>query len=395
MVRGNSRRPALRRGAVALGLALALWCGSPAVAQSVTIPPATITATTPVSQTDQNTIRQYVAQWSPGLSSEDPSEIATSRTRLLAPLETDGIGVPFRLAYGNEVSAAVEPLLRENDELIVINALRILGEVATDRSVNSIETILAANPAANPGGNGANPSADVRTLPGVRYTAIYALVRTFEAVAGESPAVSPERIRAMIDRLGQIVRTDEDPWILDVGVRALLAAGTIEKQNFESIRAAAYTQVGDAVSERVRSLDDTVPGEDRLYFAVRAAVAMRDALTDRRSLPAAAAKAGAAMSGDMMAFAQARIEAGVDHPTEERRLLAQIVTASQASMFFAARAINPASNPPTPPSLGPLINPSDPNQRPQDAEFRRQAPTEVRKLETSPFDFPSGRFARP
>ena len=342
-----------------------LFAPSAAFAQTTTIPASIITKTAQLTPDEVRTVNQYAEQAAQNLSSDDPSAIGTARERVLSPLSTRGIGVPFRLAYSNAVCPVAEPLTSNDDELIAVNALRVLGEVGTDRSLNALERSLD-HPAV-----------------AVRYTAAYGLLRTFEALSKETPAVSPERVQSLLARLGEMIRNEEDPWILDVSVRALIAASKIERQNFEAIPAAAILQMAEATGNRVRTIPAYEENLDRLTFMLRATVACRDALTNTgRPLPAPAARAAAGLSGHTLAFTVARVESGVENQ-EELDLLRSLVRSAQASMFFAATAIDPGGtqNPPR------NIDPSEPN-------FVEQANREIEKLYAPPYSTPRGRFDR-
>lgn len=377
LVRGLPRRLLVALGlSVCLSASVSGW--SSASAQTVVIPDAVITSSVPLNRDQTAQIAQLVAESVPDLSSDDPELVGQARNRLLAPLEKAGIGVPFRLAYSNALTPELEPLARDERELTAVNALRILGEIATDRATLAVETAVD-----HPG-------------VGIRYTAVYGLARTFDAVATESPAVAPPRIEQLISRLAELVRNEPDPWILDVAVRALVAAGSIDKENYENIRAMAYASLCEAASTRVRTLPMEEDGVDRLFFILRAGVAARDALTDQRSLPAAAASNAAALGGDTLAFAAARIQRG-NIAEEERTLLTSMSLASQAMVFFAGTSISGSTPPRTPEALPDLRNRDmdDRAVRTRDQEFIRRAVAEIDRLYSSPFSFAARRFNRP
>jgi len=363
-----------RRLLVALGLSICLYAGpawSPALAQVASVPDAVITSTSSLTQPQIAQIEEVVRAGVADLTNDDPELVGAARTRLLAPLEKAGIGVPFRLAYSNLLCPQLERLATGGDELTAMNALRLLGELATDRSTNSVE------PALDHAGSD------------VRYTAVYSVGRTFEAVASESPAVAPSRVRALIDRLAERIRNEPEPWILDVAVRAMITAGLIDKDNFEDVRAHAYQQLAAAAADRVRTLPLEESGTDRLIFMLRASVAIRDAINDARSLSTDAARSGAAFGGDVLTFAAARVQRGEVVP-EERELLNSLARTSQANTYFAAGVIDTRASLPTPAPIPPLAQDGG-----NDDAFVRAAVQEVDRLYQPPFNFERGRFNRP
>ncbi len=371
LVRGLPRRLLVALGlSICVPAALPSWGG--AFAQSVTIPDSVIVSSSPLGPNEQDLIVRFVRENVADLTGDDPEAAGLARNRLLAPLEKDAIGVPFRLAYSNALCLQVEPLAGDERELVSINALRLLGEVATDRATNSLE-----------------PALD-HIGTGVRYTAVYSIGRTFDAVATESPAVAPARVRALIDRLAELIRNEPEPWILDRAVRTMISAGAIDRENFDGVRGHAFAQLAAAVSDRVRSLPLEEGGAERLYFLLRASVAIRDAFNDTsRVLPVDAASAGAALGGDALTFAAARIQRG-DVAEDERALLNSLAKTSQANVFFSAGAIAPTAPPlPTPEPLPDLTE-----QRNDDL-FVRRAVAEIDRLYSSPFSFPARRFDRP
>lgn len=363
-----------RRLLVALGLSICVYAGQ-AAAQVASVPDAVITSATSLSPAQIAQVQQVVDQDLAELISDNPETASAARNRILAPLEKPGIGVPFRLAYSNQLCPQLERLAVGENEVVAMNALRILGELATDRSTNTIE------PAIDHAGSD------------VRYTAVYSVGRVFDAVATESPAVAPARVRALIDRLAELIRNETEPTILDVAVRAMITAGSIDKDNFQDIRAHAYTQLSQAASDRVRTLPMEEDGVDRLTFMLRASVAIRDAINDARSLSPEAAKAGSAFGGDVLTFAAARVQRG-DISAEERELLNALSRNSQANNYFAASVVDAGVTLATPTQL-PDLTPDGGDVARNDDAFLRAAVEEVDRLYVRPFNFERGRFNRP
>jgi hypothetical protein len=373
MVRGLPRRLL-----AALGLSLCVLSAVPGVAsaQQAQIDQATMTSITSLNSSQTAQIEAYVREPLADLASEDPELVGQARNRLIDPLETRDIGVPFRLAYSNALCPELERLATSENELTAINALRVLAEIATDRSSLAVEGAVD-----NPG-------------VGVRYTAVYALGRIFDTVAREAPAVAPQRVSAMMDKAGETIRNEEDHWVLDAAVRALVAAGSIDKDNFRDTRDRAYQTLADAVAGRIHTFATDEGGPERVQFMLRAAVALRDALTDTRALSRPAATAAAAMGGETLAYLAERVQVGGDLAPEEREVLQSISRTTQAAIHFAGTAAG-ASNPaPTPlPDL--RGTPTDPGAN--DDAFIRAVVAEITRLEDTGnrFGFRRGQFTRP
>ena len=158
-----------------------------AVAQT-DLPPATIRATD-LSPDQIGQIQEYVRQQFERLQAENPDAKTTMRAvrdRLLAPLRDREISFRFRQEYSNLIVPQIQAWPQDN-ELYVVNMLRIAGELATQESTALVEGKLADQSAP------------------VRYAAVAALGRTFDAIQTEPlPKLVPLALRA---GLGNEVKT--------------------------------------------------------------------------------------------------------------------------------------------------------------------------------------------
>jgi hypothetical protein len=226
-------------------------------------------------------IADYVRRNSGNLGGDDPLLIRRDRAALLSPLLDSAATVPFRLEYARALLPVVEPLTSHENEIVAINALVIVGEVATAQSVDVVMRALAS------------------PRPSVRYQAAYAIRRTFETLAAlPAPTIRDDQAADALRRSAARLIAEEDALVADALTLALLQAG---KRN--EYRSQALAALSGAVSARAKSLSTAAP-EEGVQVLMRAAVGVRDALAGARTgqLSAEAIRQAAEMGGNIIAY---------------------------------------------------------------------------------------------
>lgn len=164
-----------------------------------------------ISADDRQAIKALVDAHKSGLSG-GTIEIKKSRDVLLAPLEKDGVSVPFRVAYANALieSGEIDKLAANKDnDLIAANALRIAGQSATGNTLKIVIDALKD------------------TRPQVRYAATVGARAAFNAARNNS-ALSPDEVSRAMRALSDVATTDAAPEPADGALQALVAARDIQ-----------------------------------------------------------------------------------------------------------------------------------------------------------------------
>lgn len=314
-----------------------LGAATPAFSQSEL--PSELVRAGSLSADQAAAIQQFVTREVAGLKGEDPTALVRSRSNLLRPLRPE-TSVPFRLKYAEVLAPELRALSASENELKVVNALRIAGELATEQGAELLNSYRG----------------DERSA--VRYAAVSGLVRTFASLETGNPALAPERLRPLIDGLGEQLATETHPQVLDAVVRALIEASRLSKQGFAGYRPVAITVLANGAGERLRKLGGEAADRDLLPALLRAGQAVRDVFVVNNppldgTRDADLIKAMGALGGDMLAYVHRRHKAG-DYPfsaddsdgerqmkAEVRAVPAQIVNVGEAIVIFSITRTDP------------------------------------------------------
>lgn len=348
------------------------WLALPVAAQTRDLPENIVTSTESLSGDRLNTVREYASAALRDLRSDRASTRREARARLLRPLTVDGVSVTFRLGYGRELVPALREMARESEETIAYNALVIAGELATDQASEVLVEHID----------------DERQA--IRYGAAFGLARTFDAVANRAPAITRDQIRRLISLLGERIREEQEPWVMDGVVRALIAAGAISSGTFEEVRPRAYSELAQGIGSRVRALRDADEIDDTadtvLISALRTGEAIRDLWLRDARLPRDAALATVALSADVLSFVDQA--SGWDLSEEHRRMLLQLTSVSENVIFFARDSLDPDAGA-RPTQMAEMLRDGHRNRMRE--ELRRMIGSGG-TLTREPFNFPDNRF---
>jgi len=257
-----------------------------AVAQQ--IPVSVVQSVAGLGDGARQQIQEYADRAAGDLSAQDPVRIRDARNHLLAPLADPLVGVPFRLEYSRQLTPRLESLAQDARPIVAVNALRIAGDLATDRSV---EVLL---------GQLENKDASVR------LSAAAGLGRVFEAMRETAPAINPQSATRLMERAAERVVAEPEAHVADALVRALLAAAAVERDEFPGLRPRALELASARVADRVKAMGGQAPtpaGIDtilRTLSAASIAMAEDNARAVARRLPEAAAKAAARLSAECL-----------------------------------------------------------------------------------------------
>jgi hypothetical protein len=308
--------------------ALLLSLGAPTALAQSELPPAVIQSTT-LNDAERAQAEQYAAAALELLKSQTWSESKRGRDQLLRPLENTNASVAFRLAYTRVLVPDLErQLAPANPDLTRINALRILGSLATAQAAAAIEPHLADK------------------SPSIRFMAASAAGTALRSLSTGSPALPSGDAVRLVNRLDRQLQTEADPLVLDGLVVALIDATRVEIANYTELRDTAYQKLVTTMSARVQSLPTDTTDEQLLATLLRVGVAARDGLIGRAAISQSLTRDLAAYGGDLITYVVRRAKAGTLPPagdTPLRLAHEQFVAVGEAAVFFALVSLQPTS----------------------------------------------------
>jgi hypothetical protein len=361
-------------------LAAALLAPLPSAAAQMGLPREVVTAES-IGPSQQEQITRHVEEWLPRLAPRpsgegpvDATELRRAREALLLPLRERGVSVAFRQAYGERLAPGLRQHVQGDREVVVANALRIAGELATPTTWELLEQKLRDG------------------QPAARYAAVHGISRIFGSVRDHSPAMGRESLQQVIARLGRHMETERDAKVLDGCIRALMLAMEIDRPNYDEVRHSAFATIARTAGERARRLEGGPEAREMIPVLLRAGQVVRDAIpvnAPRLRLSDEHVRLAAEMSGHLLAYVVRRRES--DFPlsdTDARQLAAQLVAVAEASISLAATRFGVQM---TPPNLAAdLTKGSETGDR----EFFNKAVDLFNMMTRAPFSFPAGHFLR-
>jgi hypothetical protein len=145
---GFTRRLAWRQFAVAAAVA---WVHSIALGQAPTLDRSILTASSPLSEAQSTTLKDFVSRWASDLSSaSDPREVTAARNALTEPARDPSATPVFRRAFSGAVLAQITPIVEGKDLRRAINGLQVARFLRSPESVELIAGRLSPTAEANP-----------------------------------------------------------------------------------------------------------------------------------------------------------------------------------------------------------------------------------------------------
>lgn len=263
------------------------WCTvTPARAQGGNLDVAIVQATQ-LSPDQKSKVEEYVNTHSKNLAGAAP-DIKKDRNALLKPLEGPGVSTAFRLEYSGRLVPILTPLIANDNDLIVINAVVIAADLATQGSVDLLANAAAA------------------AKPSIRYEVAYALRRTFEALRPmDAPTMQPEQIQRAIDLVATRLEAEADAIVID----GLILAG-LEAAKLTDYRARALSKLSKAFANRCKSFSPADTGDALLDDMLRAGKGVRDVMAGLRpnQIDQASLRNAAELGGQLVAFCIRAVE---------------------------------------------------------------------------------------
>lgn len=279
----------------------------------------------------EQAVQSYVKEHVANLASDNPQFIKRDRTALLEPLADAEASPKFRFTYAEALIPTLETLAGNANEMVVINAMVLAGDLATAQGVNYLTKGLTA------------------AKPAVRYQAAFGMRRTFEALAAmPSPTINDEQRAAAIEAIAGRIKDEADAVVLDGLVYAAL-----EATKAPATRNVALVQLGRAMSAKVRSVGGKAVADSMAQVMLRAGAGLRDSLAATQAGQASddAVMATAEAAGAMIAYCVKAVEskslpaAGQGGTTPAREVHAQLATTCENVVLLGATLKKGASVP--------------------------------------------------
>lgn len=319
--------------AIALGVLSGLSGTATVSAQVQTLPKDIVTATSSLTPSQVDTIKQFVTANVGDLAADtDPIKIRRARQTILDPLQDTAVSAPFRLEYSRALEGKLGELANSSKNIVAVNALLIAGELATEPGVAIVEKQLG--------------SKDVS----IRFTAVKGIGSALDAMARRTPALSKDRALKMVETLGRMMPGEADERVYDGIARGLVAGMGVTDVRDRAVSELSTRLVASLKQQAGKDLD--AARNDTLIVcgsAVRDAAA---AVGGRPKLGTAARADATKLGVEMLTTASAWIKTGKEFPTvgkddaadaadqkrEARLQLRQIVALGEAIVALAGDA---------------------------------------------------------
>lgn len=322
---------AWRRMGAALVLGVATF-GTPALAQLNALPEG-LPKALQIGPAEEQQITDYVKANSAKLADADVKAIEKDRTALVAPLGQAGVSTAFRIAYEAKVSPLLVDLLKSPNEAVVLNAVIIAGELATDRSAGLVGT------------------ASAHSLESVRTQAACAARRTFEAMQASPVAISPVAAGGLATLVGQRLTKEASAYTVDAWVKAGFAGASVTKTETPQLRVQAVAAIKTGLAGRTDLGGDVAMDPIVWRATLRACVEMRNQVAGVHNVPAltvAGAKDAAALAGHVIAHvgrvtAKGGFSKAGEGESGVREDYAQLLNSAEMVVVAASGVVNPGA----------------------------------------------------
>ena len=263
------------------------------------------------------------------LTSESFEDIKVARSDIIAAIDDPNMATSERLEASSQLIEPLTGMIGSEDELKIVNALMIAGNIVTPEAVALIE------------------SSYQDSNPGVRYAALKALRSTLEILGNQrTPSIDTREINRQIETVADMLRNDTDTFVAEGAARALIAGAKMRDSRLSASAELAFGELAAATSKRLAGIDSIQ--EDKQIGVVR--IAMMSNFELGRILQSGPNKPGrdairsaAGLAGDSLAHAYSEFEAAdrkiASISEDDAEMLAQLVGASENLVYSAQTAL--------------------------------------------------------
>lgn len=318
----NSRNASLfaRYSRPLQALVLALGA-SLASAQPVTDLPRSTIETISVNSGQRTQIQEFVNNWSQRVMSDSASDNKRALEALTEPLHGRGVSIAFRQAYAQMLMPVTDELIGRGTIQGKLNALRILGDLATPPAAQRVRTLLNDED------------------QGVQLFAVSSAGRIFLSASVHGPAMAESDATSLISAvLENATNNTDNQEQTRACARALATATTIGTRDLPNTRSRALVALSDLVSMHIDALGDNDDPSFAQTLALDAASASTTSISDiSATVNADAAKAAVRLGAEIVALPLRRVIAKTIEPQGEREKTIRSVQAGETLLYFARR----------------------------------------------------------
>lgn len=280
------------------------------------LPDSIIGAPGSLTGAQQTQLEAFVAPLAADLRSGDTERLSNARTQLIRLTFAPNISVSFRNALSRELEPALRAILQDGSPAERINALHIAGEIATTNTADLLSRSLSSEDA------------------GQRYAAASGIRSSFATVdRSDSPAMGRQRVLGLVQALAARMAQESDPSVIDAAVRAIDAAGSIQRPGFAEVRGPAYEALANATARRILTdvQQGVDPSDEMIRAWLRAIEASRNALLDPAGLTGPARQATARLAGVQLRWA---VEHAPDASESRAPMIQTLIAAAENTIYL-------------------------------------------------------------
>lgn len=302
-------------------------------------PAETLSASTLTAEQHQQ-IEAFLDEVVAGLASGEAVEIMSARRAAQRELTSAAVRVPFRLEFATIAAPKLAPLTKSDNDLVAINAIYVLGDVAAGQTAVTLLDALK----------------DEREA--VRYAAVVGLEKTFTA---SNPVLPRRDIDVLRRQLAVAFGAEKSSKVVGAYVRTLRSAADPQRGTSPDMRDIAISLLGTTFADRVAKLPAGEGAADPAMMdaMLKAGGALRDELTRvGATMTDEQAKQSARLGGCLLAYVRARAAAGDigvnDDPSAshtERQHLQTLAQLGEQITIFSGTKLGKSITPPGLPAL--------------------------------------------
>lgn len=198
------------------------------------------------------------------LLSDDPAEVVEGRRDLLTYIDGGSLASLQRNDLGDRLVPILGQVIEERPDHSAVNAVLVAGALATNSSMTLVTDAFD----------------DER--PAVRLASMTAAEWVFDQIESHPPAAFPDRAGDFLESIGEAMRGEQDPYVLEGGVRALRAAWEVRRGDdfTRALRDPALTTLAESIRDRLASSPEEPPSIEMLGLVAKVANRLQSTIAE-------------------------------------------------------------------------------------------------------------------
>lgn len=312
------RAARLRLSGAALLAAASAWVP---VASAQSLPPDVLAASS-LTADQTRRVQEFASAGLAALKGDDAAARERARDELMAPLDTAGVSLGFRLAYASYLTSELGRIAAGKDDHAAFNALRVAGKLGTPQGLDILRDALS----------------DKRSP--LRAGAARSIRETIRAAmsAAQSP-IGQSKLEDMVGRLSAALATEGDPIVAKGMVLALdapRAGASTGPQG--ALHAMAMERLSEALATRLRTLGAEADSTGWTEAALAGVDSVRRTFLDPQRLEftrqAGLKKQSATLCGQALALVKSRVSAGMRSDDTDASMVGSVTNAAEITLLL-------------------------------------------------------------